>query len=71
MARFSLIPRAGPLPGAIRHWVPSLGIWGFGAAFAVSYFMSDVPKFRMDVLDNIPIVRSYFIDDTPASDKPF
>ncbi|KAF9520149.1 hypothetical protein BS47DRAFT_1357651 [Hydnum rufescens UP504] len=58
-------------PQIFRRWVPSLGLWGVGAGAAVAYLMSDVPLFRTDVLNKLPIVKSYFIDDTPASDKPF
>ncbi|CAK9785606.1 hypothetical protein CC85DRAFT_301298 [Cutaneotrichosporon oleaginosum] len=58
-------------PEFLRPFASSAIFWGAGAGIAVSLFMSSVPLFQKDVLDKIPVVRNYFIDDTPDSDKPF
>ncbi|GMK59185.1 hypothetical protein CspeluHIS016_0702000 [Cutaneotrichosporon spelunceum] len=58
-------------PELLRPFGSSLVIWGAGAGIAVALFMSSVPIFQRDVLDKIPVVRDYFVDDTPESDKPF
>ncbi|BEI89628.1 uncharacterized protein CcaverHIS019_0209900 [Cutaneotrichosporon cavernicola] len=62
---------AGLTPELLRPFASSAIFWGAGAGIAVSLFMSSVPLFQKDVLDKIPVVREYFIDNTPESDKPF
>ncbi|KAF8308755.1 hypothetical protein DL93DRAFT_2170872 [Clavulina sp. PMI_390] len=74
MARFAFQSPPQGLPistSVLRRWVPALGVWGVAAGAGVTLFMSDVPVFRQDVLHKIPLLRTYFIDTTPASDKPF
>ncbi|PWN20628.1 hypothetical protein BCV69DRAFT_299109 [Microstroma glucosiphilum] len=61
----------GITPGVVMSWVPSLALWGGAAGGAVLLFMSKVPIFQHDVLDKIPFVKTFYVDDTPDSDKPF
>ncbi|KAK9896217.1 hypothetical protein P389DRAFT_196319 [Cystobasidium minutum MCA 4210] len=60
----------GVTPSLFARWLPILGVWGVGAGAAVLLFASDIPKFKSDILDRIPVVREYFVDKTPDSDKP-
>jgi len=55
---------------AIGRWVPSMAIWGVGAAAYVAYYMSVTPIFKK-VLVEIPVVGEYYKDKIPAADKPF
>ena len=43
----------------LSGWRPTLAIWGFAAAGAVSLFMSDVPLYQKDVLRKIPFVSAH------------
>ena len=38
----------------------ALGFWGVGAGATVAYLMSDVPLFRKDILNKLPIVSFLF-----------
>ncbi|WVQ84594.1 hypothetical protein IAT38_006748 [Cryptococcus sp. DSM 104549] len=55
----------------LSHWAVPAATWGVGAGVAVTLFASSIPLFQADVLHKIPVVRTYFIDTTPDSDKPF
>ncbi|KAL4268640.1 QCR10 subunit of the ubiqunol-cytochrome c oxidoreductase complex [Pleurotus pulmonarius] len=63
-------PPAAALTAA-KRWVPSLGVWGFGAGSAALLFLSVTPLVKREVLVKVPVLGSYFEDKTPASDKPF
>ncbi|EUC65047.1 ubiquinol-cytochrome-C reductase complex subunit [Rhizoctonia solani AG-3 Rhs1AP] len=74
MARFipQPQPRLGPLTlGSLKPWAGTAGRWGVAAGAAVTLFMSVTPIFQKDVLLKIPVLSTYFEDNTPASDKPF
>ncbi|KUI68633.1 Cytochrome b-c1 complex subunit 10 [Cytospora mali] len=46
---------------------------GFGgvALFAVIFYASGIPKVQRDVLQKVPFVGSYFINEIPPEDNPF
>lgn len=46
---------------------------GFGgvALFAVIFYASGIPKVQRDILQKIPFVGSYFINEIPPEDNPF
>ncbi|WVW86289.1 hypothetical protein I302_108331 [Kwoniella bestiolae CBS 10118] len=69
--RRSQIGLAGFTPERLRAWGTTGAFWGIAGAGFVSLFLSDVPLFKKDVLIKLPVVREYFIDKTPDSDKPF
>merc|ERR1712029_874376 len=62
---------SGITPSTFAKWAPVLAVWGVGAGAAVVLLASDIPRFKRDVLDKVPVVREYFVDKTPDSDKPF
>ena len=46
---------------------------GFGAVaggFAL-FFLSDVPRVRVDIMEQIPVIGSYFHREVPPEDNPF
>ncbi|CAD6586051.1 MAG: hypothetical protein CYPHOPRED_003371 [Cyphobasidiales sp. Tagirdzhanova-0007] len=69
--RHARVNVAGITPSLVVRWIPILSIWGVGAAAGLALYLSDIPKFKNDVLFKVPIVREYFKDKTPDSDKPF
>ncbi|KAJ6618359.1 hypothetical protein B0H10DRAFT_2030575 [Mycena sp. CBHHK59/15] len=54
-----------------KRWTTSLGLWGLGAGSAVFLFLSVTPLVRREVLLKVPLLKNYYEDTTPASDKPF
>ncbi|KAJ7184262.1 cytochrome b-c1 complex subunit 10 [Mycena filopes] len=54
-----------------KRWSTSLGVWGVGAGAAAFLFLSVTPLVRREVLVKIPVLKAYYVDTTPASDKPF
>ncbi|KAJ7074264.1 hypothetical protein C8F01DRAFT_1242526 [Mycena amicta] len=54
-----------------KRWASSLGIWGVGAGSAAFLFLSVTPLVRREVLVKVPLLKLYYEDTTPASDKPF
>ncbi|KAJ3982691.1 hypothetical protein F5890DRAFT_1555656 [Lentinula detonsa] len=54
-----------------RNWTPSLATWGVGAGAGALLFLSVTPLVRREVLSKVPGIKGYFIDNTPASNKPF
>jgi len=55
----------------LKHWAPTLGIWGVGAGTAALFLLSVTPVVKNGFLVKVPLVGSYYEDKTPASDKPF
>ncbi|KAF5391723.1 hypothetical protein D9757_001783 [Collybiopsis confluens] len=55
----------------LRNWSPSLATWGAGVGAGALLFLSVTPLVRREVLSKVPVLKGYFQDDTPASDKPF
>ncbi|KAJ7724061.1 ubiquinol-cytochrome-c reductase complex subunit-domain-containing protein [Mycena maculata] len=54
-----------------KRWASSLGFWGVGAGAGAFLFLSVTPLVRSEVLVKVPVLKAYFEDTTPASDKPF
>lgn len=54
---------AGLTPEVIAKYQPTLIAWGAGVGVAATLFLSSVPIFKADVLDKIPVVRSYFVGE--------
>ncbi|CEH15058.1 Cytochrome b-c1 complex subunit 10, fungi [Ceraceosorus bombacis] len=70
--KYSFQPHVGRFaPENVIKWVPSLALWGAGAGAAVTLFLSGVPLFQTDVLKKLPVLKEYYEDKTPDSDKPF
>lgn len=46
---------------------------GFGAVAGIFalFFFGEVPKVRKDILQNVPILGSYFVREIPPEDNPF
>ncbi|KAH8829529.1 ubiquinol-cytochrome-c reductase complex subunit-domain-containing protein [Flagelloscypha sp. PMI_526] len=68
-ARFTTKPGSPFAP--LRHWAPSLGIWGFSAGSAALLVLAVTPLVRREILVKVPVLQEYYIDKTPDSDKPF
>ncbi|KAI1176061.1 ubiquinol-cytochrome-c reductase complex subunit-domain-containing protein [Nemania sp. FL0916] len=47
------------------------GFYGGVAFFAVIFFASGIPRVKKDILQKVPVIGSYFINEIPASDNPF
>jgi len=56
---------------ATKRLGAAYGIWAFGAGAGVFLFLSVTPLVRREVLVKVPLLKNYYEDDTPASDKPF
>ncbi|KAJ7632191.1 ubiquinol-cytochrome-c reductase complex subunit-domain-containing protein [Roridomyces roridus] len=54
-----------------KRWASTLSIWGVGAGSAALLFLSVTPLVKRELLVKIPLLKEYYIDNTPASDKPF
>ncbi|KAF8184887.1 hypothetical protein K438DRAFT_1837047 [Mycena galopus ATCC 62051] len=54
-----------------RRIASGFGIWAFGAGSAVFLLLSVTPLVRREVLLKVPLLKNYYEDKTPASDKPF
>ncbi|GAA5912000.1 hypothetical protein JCM8208_006455 [Rhodotorula glutinis] len=59
----------GFTPAFFTKLAPNLALWGFAGVGAIAVIASGIPRFQRDVLDMVPGVRSYYVDDTPDSDK--
>ncbi|KAF9049372.1 hypothetical protein BDZ89DRAFT_1057735 [Hymenopellis radicata] len=73
MSRIQFAPRT-PFASAssvLKPWVPTLGLWGFGAGAGALLFLSVTPLVRYNLLVKVPVLGSYYEDKIPASDKPF
>jgi len=68
---FTRTPPVAQISGIGKRWAASLGIWGIGAGTAALFLLSVTPIVRNGVLVDIPVLGSYYEDNTPASDKPF
>ncbi|KAF2016514.1 hypothetical protein BU24DRAFT_492582 [Aaosphaeria arxii CBS 175.79] len=46
---------------------------GFGgvAGFFALFFFAEVPRVRVDIMQKIPILGPYFINEIPPEDNPF
>ncbi|CAN8102067.1 unnamed protein product [Discula destructiva] len=65
-------PHVGSLTG--KQIVPlGVKLAGFGgvALFAVIFYTSSIPKLQRDVLQKVPFVGSYFVNEVPPEDNPF
>ncbi|BFZ62928.1 hypothetical protein YB2330_004040 [Saitoella coloradoensis] len=58
-------------PEKFVRWAPSLAAWGATAGVAAIFLLSGLPRMKRDVLQKIPFVGGYFINEIPASDSPF
>ncbi|CAO1624277.1 unnamed protein product [Sympodiomycopsis kandeliae] len=58
-------------PGTLKSWIPTLAIWGGAGGGALMLFASPIPLFQHDILLKIPLIKEYYTDKTPDSDKPF
>ncbi|KAI0478416.1 ubiquinol-cytochrome-c reductase complex subunit-domain-containing protein [Xylariaceae sp. FL0804] len=47
------------------------GLYGGVALFAVIFYASGVPRVKKDILQKVPVIGEYFINEVPASDSPF
>ncbi|KAI1334437.1 ubiquinol-cytochrome-c reductase complex subunit-domain-containing protein [Xylariaceae sp. FL0016] len=47
------------------------GAMGGVALFAVIYYASGIPRVKRDILQKVPFIGGYFINEVPASDNPF
>ncbi|GAA5828489.1 hypothetical protein JCM11251_000817 [Rhodosporidiobolus azoricus] len=61
----------GITPSSFTKVAPSLALWGGAALGALVVVGSSLPRFKSDVLVQVPFVAEYYIDKTPDSDKPF
>lgn len=45
----------------------------FGAAFGIMgvFFIADIPRFRIDVMEKLPMIGPYFHKEVPPEDNPF
>jgi ubiquinol-cytochrome c reductase subunit 10 len=45
----------------------------FGGAlgFAVIFFASGIPRVKRDILQNLPVIGGYFVDEVHPADNPF
>lgn len=45
----------------------------FGAVLGIAgtFFFSDVPRFRIDVMQKLPIIGEHFHKELPPEDNPF
>ncbi|ODQ51552.1 hypothetical protein SAICODRAFT_20570 [Saitoella complicata NRRL Y-17804] len=71
-------PRYGAQPHFLKmtpekfgRWAPSLVAWGATAGVAAIFLLSGLPRMKRDVLQKVPFVGGYFINEIPASDSPF
>ncbi|KAI0597418.1 ubiquinol-cytochrome-c reductase complex subunit-domain-containing protein [Biscogniauxia sp. FL1348] len=47
------------------------GAFGGVALFAVIFYASGIPRVQRDILQKVPFIGSYFINEIPASDNPY
>ncbi|KAI0016380.1 ubiquinol-cytochrome-c reductase complex subunit-domain-containing protein [Xylariomycetidae sp. FL0641] len=47
------------------------GAFGGVALFAVIYYASGIPRVKKDILQKLPAIGGYFVDEIPPSDNPF
>ncbi|GAA6001996.1 cytochrome b-c1 complex subunit 10 [Rhodotorula paludigena] len=64
-------PILGFNPQVVLRALPVVSLWGFAGVGALAVVGSAIPRFQRDVLDLVPVVRKYYVDDVPDSDKPF
>ncbi|ODQ65334.1 hypothetical protein NADFUDRAFT_51928 [Nadsonia fulvescens var. elongata DSM 6958] len=69
---YKAIPQFGgyTLASTLR-WTPALTYWGVGSLIGAIFLIEGIPRTRRDILQKIPVIGSYWIDNTPESDKPF
>ncbi|KAI5310866.1 hypothetical protein KEM55_005988, partial [Ascosphaera atra] len=48
-----------------------LGGFGVVAAAGALYFLGEVPRVRMDILEKIPVIGPYWHREIPPEDNPF
>ncbi|KAF7353622.1 hypothetical protein MVEN_01046800 [Mycena venus] len=54
-----------------KRLASGMGAWAFGIGSGVFLLLSVTPLVRREVLVKVPLLKSYYEDKTPASDKPF
>ncbi len=55
-----------PLPSGVLAG----GFGGVAGIFAL-FFFAEVPKVRVDIMQKVPILGSYFVVEIPPEDNPF
>ncbi|EOO01122.1 putative 3-hydroxybutyryl- dehydrogenase protein [Phaeoacremonium minimum UCRPA7] len=45
--------------------------FGGVALFAVIFYASGIPRVQKDILQKVPVIGGYFVNEIPASDNPF
>ncbi|KAJ9108754.1 hypothetical protein QFC21_000074 [Naganishia friedmannii] len=58
-------------PERVKHYQPSILLWGGAIGAGVALFAQAIPIFQKDILKKVPLVAAYYEDNTPESDKPF
>ncbi|KAI0995510.1 hypothetical protein K3495_g12669 [Podosphaera aphanis] len=49
----------------------TLGAFGGVAGFFALFFLGGVPRVKHDILEKIPGIGKYFVNEIPPSDNPF
>ncbi|KAI9703099.1 MAG: hypothetical protein M1820_005971 [Bogoriella megaspora] len=55
---------------ALRFAASGAGFAAVAGGFAL-FFFSDVPRVRKDIMEQIPVIGSYFHHEVPPEDDPF
>ncbi|KAI0848037.1 ubiquinol-cytochrome-c reductase complex subunit-domain-containing protein [Daldinia vernicosa] len=62
---------AGWTPKQLARLGFKAGAFGGVAFFAVIYYASGIPRVKKDILQKIPYLGTYYVNEIPASDNPF
>ena len=65
---YALPPRNPGLP--VCSGILAGGFGGVAGIFAL-FFFAEVPRVRVDIMQKVPILGSYFINEIPPEDNPF
>ncbi|KAF2182850.1 hypothetical protein K469DRAFT_585330 [Zopfia rhizophila CBS 207.26] len=55
---------------AARYGVLAGGFGGVAGIFAL-FFFAEVPRVRIDIMQKVPILGDYFVNEIPPEDNPF
>ncbi|KAF2800479.1 hypothetical protein K505DRAFT_320461 [Melanomma pulvis-pyrius CBS 109.77] len=55
---------------AMKYGVLAGGFGGVAGIFAL-FFFAEVPRVRVDIMQKVPILGSYFVVEIPPEDNPF